>query len=145
MKFTIICSALLLLLGLRFRESVSVSTEIYTIQDVLEESMERGAEIYEDYCIQCHMGKGEGTAGIYPPLAESNWLTPERIDEAIAVVKYGQNGEIQVNGATYNGVMANLGLYEDEVADVVNYIANSWGNSGNKMVTEAYVKTIIEE
>ena len=41
--------------------------------------------------------------------------------------------------------MANLGLYEDEVADVMNYILNNWGNSSDKMVTEEEVKGVTEK
>lgn len=117
---------------------------VYTSQDPLAESMERGAEVYIDFCIQCHLGQGEGVLDTFPPLAGSDWLTPERYKEAIKVVKYGQQGEIQVNGKTYNGVMANLELYEDEVADVMNYIMNNWGNTQEKMITEEDVKAITE-
>ena len=121
---------------------VAVPTEQQPIQDPLEESMERGAEIYTDYCIQCHLGQGEGVANTFPPLAKSNWLTPAMRLDAIKVVKYGQSGEIKVNGETYNSVMANLELYNDEVADVMNYIMNNWGNSQEEMVTEEEVKEV---
>ncbi len=128
-------------MGFRFRESVPN----YTAQDPLKESMARGAEIYTEYCIQCHMGQGEGVTNTFPPLAKSDWLSINNITDAIRVVKYGQTGEITVNGETYNGVMANLGLYEDEVADVMNYILNSWGNSYDKIITEAQVKKVSKE
>ena len=118
--------------------------EIYTSQDPLAESIERGAEVYIDFCIQCHLGKGEGVAGTFPPLAGSDWLTKDRYKEAIKAVKYGQKGPITVNKITYNGVMANLELYEDEVADVMNYIMNSWGNTQDQMITEDEVKAITE-
>lgn len=115
------------------------------IQDPLKESIERGAEIYTEYCIQCHLGQGEGVAKTFPPLAKSNWLTPAMRIEAIKVVKYGQSGEIKVNGETYNSAMANLELYDEEVADVMNYIMNNWGNSQEKMVTEEEVEGIKKE
>ena len=117
----------------------------YIPQDALTESIKRGAMVYEENCAVCHLGAGEGVANTFPPLAKSDWLTPDRREEAIRVVKYGQQGEIQVNGKTYNSTMANLGLYEDEVADVMNYILNNWGNSSDKMVTEEEVKGITEK
>lgn len=113
-----------------------------TSQDPLTESMKRGAEIYTEYCIQCHLGQGEGVKGTFPPLANSDWLLPEKRKEAIRVVKYGQSGEIKVNDDTYNGVMAELGLYDDEVADVMNYILNNWGNTSKTLVTEDEVKKV---
>lgn len=131
----------LILMGFTFHKE----TPTYTAQDSLKESMARGAVVYTDYCIQCHLGKGEGIPGTFPPLATSDWLTKDNITSAIRVVKYGQTGEITVNGEAYNGVMAELGLYDDEVADVMNYILNSWGNSHDQMITEAQVKEVTKE
>ncbi|MEP0262764.1 cytochrome c [Dokdonia sp.] len=142
MKKIIIVSAIACLL---MAFTLHRETPVYTSQDPLKESMGRGAVVYTDYCIQCHMGKGEGVPKAFPPLAKSDWLFKNNITNAIRVVKYGQTGEITVNGETYNGVMANLGLYEDEVADVMNYILNSWGNSHGEIITEAQVKAVAKE
>ena len=40
--------------------------------------------------------------------------------------------------------MAPMGLENDEIADVTNYILNSWGNTADMIVTEAYVRGIKE-
>ena len=40
----------------------------------IEQSIVDGDEIYQDFCIQCHLGNGEGVIGIYPPLANSDYL-----------------------------------------------------------------------
>ncbi|TCK66691.1 cytochrome c [Winogradskyella wandonensis] len=100
----------------------------------LEKSIERGKLVYNDLCITCHMANGEGVAKVFPPLANSDYLK-ENQTESIRGVKYGQKGEMVVNGVTYNGVMAPMGLEDDEVADVMNYINNSWGNNFGKEVT----------
>lgn len=113
----------------------------YTLQDPLQESIKRGADIYSDFCVTCHLPSGEGVDKVYPPLAQSDYLFDYR-KESIHGIKYGQQGEIVVNGKKYNGVMAPLGLSDDEVADVMNYILNSWGNSCDKMVTEEEVASI---
>lgn len=125
--------------------TLHTETATYTSQDPLKESIARGGEVYTEYCIQCHLGQGEGIPKTFPPLAKSDWLTKDNITDAIRVVKYGQTGEITVNGETYNGVMAELGLYEDEVADVMNFIMNSWGNSYDQMITEEQVKKVTKE
>lgn len=144
MKLAIGLSAALVCTVIIFTKAFAPSTEQYLSQDSLSESIERGAAIYMDYCIQCHLGKGEGVKGTFPPLAGSDWLSPERYTEAIKVVKYGQQGKIKVNGVLYNGVMANLGLYDDEVADVMNYIMNTWGNVQKEMITKEKVTEIKE-
>lgn len=109
--------------------------------DEFEESKARGKAIYEEYCITCHMGLGEGLSGVYPPLAKSDYLMnyPEK---AIKAIKYGQSGEIVVNGVTYNNYMSPLGLSDQEVADVMNYIRNAWGNQNDTMVTVARVAAV---
>lgn len=107
----------------------------------LKESMKRGAAIYDDFCMSCHMPDGKGVAKTYPPLADSDYLLKKR-EESIKAVKYGLSGEITVNGIKYNSAMAALGLYDDEVADVMNYILNSWGNEDGKIVTVEEVSEI---
>lgn len=107
----------------------------------LKESIKRGAAIYDDFCMSCHMPDGKGELNINPPLAGSDFLMKKR-EESIKAVKYGLSGEIMVNGIKYNSAMAALGLYDDEVADVMNYILNSWGNEDAKIVTVEEVSKI---
>ena len=79
--------------------------------------------------------------GVFPPLAKSDYLLTKRI-ESITAIKKGQKGEITVNGVKYNNMMAPLGLDDEEVADVMNYILNSWGNESKEMVTVEEVSKI---
>jgi mono/diheme cytochrome c family protein len=110
-------------------------------KDDLTKSVARGKEVYTDFCVTCHKPDGTGTPKFFPPLAKADYLTKQR-EDAIRSVKYGQKGKITVNGIDYNGMMPNPGLTDDEVADVMNYILNSWGNSGSKMVTLDEVKKV---
>lgn len=109
--------------------------------DKLQQSIKRGKEVYADMCATCHMPNGKGVSKVYPPLANSDYLMENR-KASIQAIKYGLRGKIVVNGVEYKGIMANLGLYEDEVADVMNYITNSWGNKNSEMITEEEVKAI---
>lgn len=109
--------------------------------DPLTESIARGKEVYTDFCVTCHLDSGKGMPGVFPPLADSDYLLTKR-NESIKAVKKGQKGEITVNGVTYNNMMAPLGLDDEEVADVMNYILNSWGNKSEEMVTEEEVSKI---
>ncbi len=114
----------------------------HKIQDTkLAESIARGEEIYVDFCMQCHLPNGKGTPNVFPPLAGSDWLINKR-KESIHSIKYGLNGPIQVNGKPYNSAMTPLGLEDEEIADVMNYIMNSWGNTQKKMVTTQEVADI---
>jgi mono/diheme cytochrome c family protein len=100
----------------------------------LQKSIARGKEVYTDFCIQCHMATGKGNGTTFPPLDGSDWLKKKRT-ESIHAAKYGQKGEIIVNGKKFNGIMPPAGLSDEEVADVMNYVMNSWSNKTKKMVT----------
>ena len=104
----------------------------------LKQSIQDGEEIYQDFCLQCHLDNGKGVENAFPPLAKSDYLQ-NNIEASIRGVKYGLRGEINVNGETYNGVMVNQGLDEEEIADVMNYILNSWDNKAEGQITVAQV------
>jgi len=110
-------------------------------EKTLEQSIEDGKWVYEDFCVRCHLPNGNGVSGVYPPLNGSDWLV-NKVDKSIASIKYGLQGEIEVNGETYNNVMTAQGLSDEEVADVMNYIMNSWGNTQDEMVTVKQVKAV---
>ncbi|QRR01911.1 c-type cytochrome [Dyadobacter sandarakinus] len=113
--------------------------------DELAKSIERGKMVYSENCITCHMGTGEGVTATFPPLAKSDYLmqTPEN---AIRAVKFGLMGKITVNKVDYDNMMPNPGLDDAEVADVLNYIMNSWGNSSEKkMITKKMVEEVKEK
>ena len=84
-------------------------------------------EVYTLNCQSCHMEKGEGMEGVYPPLAKTNYLKDSK--RIIDVILNGQFGEITVNGKKYNTDMpAQAYLTDEQIADVLTYIRSSWGN-----------------
>ncbi|WP_053992372.1 cytochrome c [Mangrovimonas sp. TPBH4] len=106
-----------------------------------QDSIKKGKVVYENFCMTCHMANGEGIPRAFPPLAKADYLMNNRT-ESIKAIKYGLSGTIVVNGNTFKGSMAPMGLSDKEVADVMNYITNSWGNQNDKMVTEKEVSEI---
>ena len=106
------------------------------------DSYMRGQMLYVDFCVRCHLPDGTGETGLIPPLANADFL--QDIQATVQSIKYGMHGPITVNGVIYNNTMAPMGLENDEIADVTNYILNSWGNSADVIVTEAYVRGIKE-
>lgn len=92
--------------------------------------MVNGARIYEANCANCHQSKGEGLARLYPPLAASDYLL-ENIPRAACIIKNGQSQEIIVNGISFNQMMPAMpSLTNLEIAEVITYVSNSWGNKG---------------
>ncbi|MEP0368547.1 MAG: cytochrome c [Cyclobacteriaceae bacterium] len=94
----------------------------------LKQYMVKGRELYTLYCANCHQEDGTGLASLFPPLADSDYLLSD-LERAACVIKKGLFDEITVNGKTYNQMMpANEQMAPLEVAEVLTYITNSWGN-----------------
>ncbi len=94
-----------------------------------EERIEFGERVYTANCVACHQANGEGIPVAFPPLAGSDFLNADK-DRAISALVNGLDGVITVNGTTFNGVMPALRLSDDDVANVMTYVYNEWGNSG---------------
>lgn len=92
-----------------------------------------GEGVFNLSCATCHQPTGTGVPGAFPPLAghaPELALAEGGRDYLINVVLYGLQGEIQVDGQTYNGVMAPWGqLSDDEIASTLNYVLRSWENA----------------
>lgn len=109
---------------------------------------DRGEKIYRNQCAQCHQADGNGLPGVYPPLPGSDWVTGH--PEVLArILINGLNGPIEVKGNTYNGNMpafgpGGLNLKPKELAGVMTYIRQEWGNDASEMTEEmvdAYLAT----
>jgi nitrite reductase (NO-forming) len=98
-----------------------------------EQQVSAGQSLFAGTCATCHQPDGKGLPGVFPPLAGSDYLAkdPKR---AIGIVLHGLNGKVTVNGQEYNSVMPPMTqLNDDEVANILTYVLNSWGNPGGQV------------
>ena len=122
--------------------AVFIASSAFTPQDdKLKASMESGKGVYAGVCLACHMQNGEGITGVFPPLAKSDYLMKD-VDRNIKSLIEGLSGEIKVNGSTYNQVMPASGLDDQDIADVLNYVMNSWGNKADKIISKKQVAKV---
>jgi len=104
-------------------------------------SIERGKKIYETYCLACHQADGSGVPGLNPPLIKTKWVLGEK-KQLITIILKGMDEAITVDGEEYNNVMApHAFLKDEEVADVLNYVRNNFGNKASA-VTASDVKAV---
>ncbi len=106
----------------------------------MADKMERGKQIYTQNCLACHQATGAGIPNAFPPLAESDYLNAD-VHRAIEVVKFGLTGEIEVNGNAYNSAMPKQNISDEDVAAVLTYVYNNWGNNKTE-VTQKMVKEV---
>ncbi len=102
----------------------------------VEMDLSAGKKVFEDNCKVCHQENGEGVAGTFPPLANSDYMLADKM-RAVKQAIYGSKEPITVNGVEYPGkVMTVIELSDEQVRDVVNYVLNSWGNNGGTVTLE---------
>ncbi len=93
-----------------------------------------GQKIYISKCQACHMKKGEGVEESFPPLSGSDFLNDR--NAVINIVANGHSDTIEVNGMEYIGTMPKFDFSDEDVAEVINYIFNSWGNQYGSITAE---------
>ena len=108
-------------------EAIAKNPEIANITKEIQ--IERGKKVFLSTCFACHMQEGQGLPGVFPPLAGSDFLKADR-ERAIRIVTKGLSGPITVNGKPYNNLMPPQDqLTNDQAADALTYVMNSWGNN----------------
>jgi len=99
----------------------------------MDELMAKGEEVYGTNCAACHQANGEGVPGAFPSLTESDIVFGPKEDH-INIVLHGKKGT----------AMAAFGeqLSDAEIAAVVTYERNAWGNELGDMVQPSEVKAL---
>lgn len=115
---------------------VAVEAEEEPTATDLDSLVAYGKQKYEANCAACHQANGQGVAGAFPPLAGAGSYYGDAQNHARIIVK-GLNGEIVVNGETWNGVMAPWGQLSDyTIAAIATYERHSWGNNDGIVLPE---------
>lgn len=103
-----------------------------------DELIARGEEVYALVCSPCHQPNGMGSPGQFPPLAGSEWVTDSGPQRLIRITLQGLTGPIEVKGEQWNLAMPAMGasLSDAELAAVLSYVRNSWGNNVSVVTPE---------
>ena len=106
----------------------------------LEQQIAAGKAHFNGTCSVCHQDNGAGIPGIFPPLAKSDFIAKDP-EQAIHIVLNGLAGKITVNGKEYDSVMPPMSqLNNDEVANILTYVFNSWGNKDGRVSADQVAK-----
>ncbi len=95
-----------------------------------------GERLYKTHCANCHMDGGEGLGALIPPLKGSDYLSANR-ERLSCMIRYGLKDTIVVNGKIYaEQMLGNDKLNDIQIANVVNFVLQSWGNDQPPMTFE---------
>lgn len=102
--------------------------------------MAAGKTVYEQYCMSCHQVDGAGAQNMIPPLVKTSHVIGDK-SALIKIILNGLSGEITVNGEKYWGEMPSQAFLKDEeIATVLTYIRNSFGNKASAVTSEEVKK-----
>ena len=88
-----------------------------------------GKTLYETHCRNCHGHQGEGLGRLYPPLTDTVFMLAHQ-SQLACLIRYGSPGKLTVGGIKYDAEMPpNPGLSDREIAYLITYIGNSFGNN----------------
>jgi mono/diheme cytochrome c family protein len=86
-----------------------------------------GQVVYQTRCQNCHGNEGQGLAALIPPLNDADFLKNNH-QQLACYLQNGLNGNIIIHSNNYNGKMPATGLAPIEIAKVLTYVQNSFGN-----------------
>ena len=107
----------------------------------LKTSIAAGRKVFAQYCVSCHQVDGLGVPHMNPPLAKTTYVLGDKT-KLIKIVLNGFNEDVEINGETYSNSMASHDFLKDqEIADVLTYVRNSFGNKASA-ITPAQVQAV---
>ncbi|MEJ7780598.1 MAG: c-type cytochrome [Daejeonella sp.] len=138
-----------LVINKRLNKVIEDTKRAKNTQPDLSREFPKGASIFKSFCQTCHGPDGNGVTSLAPPLNNSQWVTGDK-KKLNAIVLYGLTGPIQVGNKLYKapeingempGIASNKDFSDEDIAELLNYVRNSWSNKGST-VTDEDVSTI---
>jgi len=122
---------------------LSSSRQESYLRDLLGDSDDRvspGEALYQMACVACHQPSGEGLTGVYPPLAESDWVRGG-VDRLIKTVLHGLEGPLRVNGTPFISsaevpMPGFSALSNEQIAEVLSFVRAAFGNRAGPISPE---------
>jgi mono/diheme cytochrome c family protein len=103
------------------------------------EKIAAGRRLFTSICAACHQPTGQGLPNVFPPLAGSDFLNADK-NRAISLVIHGRQGVVVVNGMKYSNSMPSFPISDDNIANVLTFVYNSFGNAGLEVTPEEVAK-----
>lgn len=122
-----ICKLLSAVLFVLITESVVAQTD--------DGSITRGKMVYEQNCLACHQADGSGVPALAPPLIKGTFVGGDTA-KLIEIILDGMQG-VEINGEYYANPMPAFSFLSDqEIADVLTYVRNSFSNNAGEVTKE---------
>jgi mono/diheme cytochrome c family protein len=110
-------------------------------KDETASAFARGKQVYQQ-CTGCHQDNGQGNPTLALPLAGSEWVNTEGVNRLIRIPLKGLTGPFKAAGKEMNAAMLAIGadMSDQQLADVLTFVRNSWGNKAPLVTPEQVAK-----
>ena len=116
-------------------ETAAVAHEAHVVRGI-DESLTEGKQVYDMYCMACHMSNGKGAPGMNPPLIDTEYVLEDK-ERLIKIVLNGLSDPIEIKGEIYQNIMApHAFLTDQQIADVLTFVRKSWGNDASAITPQ---------
>ena len=106
----------------------------------LQAAIVRGKTVYQQTCLPCHQVDGTGVQNLTPPLIKTNFVLSDKT-RLINIVLKGLKG-VEIDGNSYENQMPSFAKLDNkQIADVLTYVRNSFGNKAGSVKVEEIEKT----
>ncbi|WP_158233315.1 cytochrome c [Reichenbachiella sp. 5M10] len=98
--------------------------------------LKKGQKVYRAHCMACHQKEGTGVLRMNPPLIQTEWVLGDKA-RLIGIILNGFEGEIEVDGVTYNSIMNSFSyLSDEEISALLTYVRQSFGNDASPVTSD---------
>ena len=108
-----------------------------------QQNITTGLILYQANCANCHGKNGEGLGTAYPPLADTDYILKNKFKLPCIILK-GMHEKIEISGKEFDLPMPAISLTDIEVAQVITYITNEWGNESEIFTKAEVAKNLIK-
>lgn len=131
---------MLFIIGMGYHASAQTKST-NTSSTSFQSSLIRGKVVYTQYCMPCHQVDGSGVMNMNPPLIKTTYVLGNQT-ELINILLKGMKKGVVIDDEEYSNPMPAVNFLSDlQVADVLTYVRNSFGNKGS-VITPAQVKLV---
>jgi len=118
-----------------------MGVSVFGQTNTMAASIARGKVLYQNICLACHQADGSGVPRMNPPLIRTSFVLGDKT-KLITIVLKGLNDDVEIEGEYYSNPMPpQAQLKDQEIADVLTYVRNSFGNKAGA-VKAAEVKVV---
>ncbi|WP_419800802.1 c-type cytochrome [Mucilaginibacter sp.] len=104
-------------------------------------SVANGLIVFTQNCVSCHQADGGGVPHMNPPLIKTPWVLGDQT-RLINIVLNGFKEDVEINGDRYSNVMPAFNYLKDqEIADVLTYVRNNFGNKASAVTVKKVTAT----